>query len=88
MQYIHGLKIQSADTAHEGLLEIFLHQRPISLLILNEGISIGKLVSQRLDLFVVLCADILKLKLHSLFEIITVLLHLPLPMLSFPAKEN
>jgi len=88
MQYVHGLKIQSAHTSHECLLEVLLHQRPISLFILNECISISELVSQRLNLFVVLCADILELKLHSLFEIFSVLLHLPLPILSFPAEEN
>ena len=88
MQYVHGLEIQSAHTTHECLLEVLLHQRPISLFILNKGVSIGELVSQRLDLLVVLCADVLKLKLHSLFEIFTVLLHLPLPILSFPAEEN
>jgi hypothetical protein len=87
MQYVHGLEIQSAYTAHECLLEVLLHQRPISLFILNKGVSIGELVSQRLDFLVVLCADVLKLKLHSLFEIFTVLLHLPLPILSFPAEE-
>ena len=88
MQYVHGLEIQSAHTSHECLLEVLLHQRPISLFILNECIGIGELVSQRLDLLIVLCADVLKLKLHGLFEIFTVLLHLPLPILSFPAEEN
>jgi hypothetical protein len=87
MQYVHGLEIQCAHTAHESFLEVLLHQRPISQFILNKGVSIGELVSQRLDLLIVLCADVLELKLHSLFEIFTVLLHLPLPILSFPAEE-
>jgi hypothetical protein len=54
IENMHGLKIQSAHSSHKSFLQIFLHHRLVSMLILYYHIRFVEFFAKRLDLFVVL----------------------------------
>ena len=88
IENMHGLKVQSAHSSHKSFLQIFLHHRLVSMLILHYHIRFVKFFAERLDLFVVLCAYMLKLKLDSFLEGLSILDYFPSFVLLLPALES
>ena len=74
---IHGLEVKGADATHERFLQVFLHLRLHSVTLVDLICSVVEAPSQHLDLFTIIRAYTLNLRLYRLFEVFLLLLLAP-----------
>ena len=74
---VHGLEVESANTPHESLLQVFLHLPFLSISLIDLLRSIIESLPQHFNLLAVVGANALNFSLDSLFEIFLLLLLSP-----------
>ena len=88
VEYAHCFEIQGANASHEDLLQIFLHDVPVSVLNLLLSLGLVKPLAQSLDFFLVSGAYRLKLHFDSVVKLCLVSLLLGLLEAAHPSLED